>query len=80
MLCLLFIPVGIAWANMASILIALHQDVKLSQGTQDYLRLLLLAAPGYIGFESLKKYLQCQGMTQSMVHFVVTNDVDPTCT
>jgi hypothetical protein len=23
---------------------------------------LLLAAPGYIGFETLKKYLQCQGI------------------
>jgi MATE family multidrug resistance protein len=61
MLCLLFIPVGIAWANMAPILIALGQDVQLSRDTQEFLRVLLLAAPGYIGFESLKKYLQCQG-------------------
>jgi MATE family multidrug resistance protein len=67
MLCLLFIPVGIAWANMAPILIALGQEEELSRGTQDYLRLLLLAAPGYIGFESLKKYLQCQGMAQLTV-------------
>lgn len=64
MLCLLFIPVGIAWANVAPILIALGQEEELSRGTQEYLRLLLLAAPGYIGFESLKKYLQCQGMMQ----------------
>ncbi|KAH9976445.1 MATE efflux family protein [Lactifluus volemus] len=71
MLCLLFIPVGIAWANMAPILIALHQDVKLSQSTQDYLRLLLLAAPGYIGFESLKKYLQCQGIMGASTHVLI---------
>jgi multidrug resistance protein, MATE family len=64
MLCLLFVPVGIMWANMASVLIALGQEEELSRNTQDYLRLLLLAAPGYIGFESLKKYLQCQGMMQ----------------
>jgi MATE family multidrug resistance protein len=64
MLWLLFIPIGIMWANMAPILIALGQDEVLSRNTQQYLRVLLLAAPGYIGFESLKKYLQCQGMTQ----------------
>lgn len=64
MLWLLFVPIGIMWANMASILMALGQDEELSRGTQQYLRVLLLAAPGYIGFESLKKYLQCQGMTQ----------------
>jgi len=27
-----------------------------------FLRVLILGAPGYIGFESLKKYLQCQGI------------------
>ena len=62
MLWLIFIPVGIMWANVAPILMALGQDEELSQGTQQYLRVLLLAAPGYIGFETLKKYLQCQGM------------------
>jgi multidrug resistance protein, MATE family len=67
MLCLLFVPVAIAWANMESILMALGQEEELSRATQAYLRVLLLAAPGYIGFESLKKYLQCQGMTQLTV-------------
>jgi len=56
------------WANMAPILIALGQDEALSRNTQQYLRVLLLAAPGYIGFESLKKYLQCQGMTQTQIY------------
>ncbi|KAI0253650.1 MATE efflux family protein [Lactifluus subvellereus] len=68
MLCLLFVPVGIAWANIAPILMALGQEEELSQGTQDYLRPLLLAAPGYIGFESLKKYLQCQGIMDASTH------------
>jgi MATE family multidrug resistance protein len=62
MLWLIFIPVGIIWINVAPILMALGQDEELSRGTQQYLRVLLLAAPGYIGFETLKKYLQCQGM------------------
>ena len=56
MLWLIFIPVGIIWTNVAPILMALGQDEELSRGTQQYLRVLLLAAPGYIGFETLKKY------------------------
>lgn len=66
MLWILFIPVGILWVNVAPILMALGQDEELSRGTQQYLRVLLLAAPGYIGFETLKKYLQCQGMFLSL--------------
>ena len=53
---------GIMWTNVAPILRAFGQDEELSLGTQQYLRVLLLAAPGYIGFETLKKYLQCQGI------------------
>lgn len=67
MLWLIFIPVGIIWANVAPILMALGQDEELSRGTQQYLRVLLLAAPGYIGFETLKKYLQCQGIFSSFL-------------
>ncbi|THH12588.1 hypothetical protein EW146_g7558 [Bondarzewia mesenterica] len=63
-----FIPVGIFWANSETILLALGQDKSLSHDTQCYLRILLLGAPGYIAFESLKKYLQCQGiMTMSTI-------------
>ena len=64
LLWLLFVPVGIVWANMAHVLMALGQEEQLSRDTQQYLRVLLLAAPGYIGFECLKKYLQCQGAYQ----------------
>ncbi|KAH9969945.1 MOP flippase [Russula compacta] len=71
MLWLLFVPIGIMWANMASILMALGQDEELSRGTQQYLRVLLLAAPGYIGFESLKKYLQCQGIMDASTYVLI---------
>ena len=67
MLWLIFIPVGIMWTNVAPILRAFGQDEELSHGTQQYLRVLLLAAPGYIGFETLKKYLQCQGISSSFL-------------
>jgi len=71
MLWLLFIPIAIMWANMAPILMALGQDEELSRCTQRYLRVLLLAAPGYIGFESLKKYLQCQGIMDASTYVLV---------
>jgi len=71
MLWLLFIPVGIMWSNMAPILIALGQEEGLSRDTQQYLRVLLLAAPGYIGFESLKKYLQCQGIMDASTYVLI---------
>lgn len=42
-------------------LLALGQEPVLASDVQSFLRLLIIGAPGYIGFESLKKYLQCQG-------------------
>lgn len=71
MLWLIFIPVGIIWTNVAPILMALGQDEELSRGTQQYLRVLLLAAPGYIGFETLKKYLQCQGIMDASTYVLI---------
>ncbi|KAH9053937.1 MOP flippase [Lactarius vividus] len=71
LLWLLFIPVGIVWANMASVLMALGQEEQLSRDTQQYLRVLLLAAPGYIGFECLKKYLQCQGIMDASTYVLI---------
>ncbi|KAI0311917.1 MOP flippase [Amylostereum chailletii] len=77
LLWLLFVPVGIAWANMENILVALGQEASLSRGTQGFLRWMLLGAPGYIGFESLKKYLQCQGiMDASTLVLIVVSPIN----
>ena len=46
---------------MEPILLLLGQEKALSKDVQKILRMLILGAPGYIAFESLKKYLQCQG-------------------
>ena len=51
---------------MAPILTALGQEGP-SLNTQQLLRVLLLAALGYIDFESLQEYLQRQGMVQLKV-------------
>ena len=56
------IPVCVFWAFVEPVLLALGQPVQLSKDVQRFLRVLIIGAPAYIGFESLKKYLQCQGM------------------
>ncbi|KAJ7777307.1 MOP flippase [Mycena metata] len=58
---ILLIPVGIFWWFIEPVLLGLGQSASLSHDVQIFLRILLAGAPGYIGFESLKKYLQCQG-------------------
>ena len=61
LLWLLFVPVAILWAYMEPVLLLLGQDKRLAHDVQSFLRVLIIGAPGYIGFESLKKYMQCQG-------------------
>lgn len=57
----ILVPVCVLWINAEPVLIALGQSERLSKDVQHFLRVLVVGAPGYIGFESLKKYLQCQG-------------------
>ncbi|TFK69093.1 MOP flippase [Pluteus cervinus] len=59
---ILLIPVGVLWSFSERILLALHQPPFLCRDVQRFLRLMVFGAPGYVGFESLKKYLQCQGI------------------
>ncbi|KAJ7623576.1 MATE efflux family protein [Roridomyces roridus] len=62
LLWLLLIPVCVLWWFIEPVLLALGQSGPLSRDVQIFLRVLTIGAPGYIGFESLKKYLQCQGI------------------
>jgi MATE family multidrug resistance protein len=62
LLWILLVPVCILWVFIEPVLLALGQSENLSREVQRFLRVLTLGAPGYIGFESLKKYLQCQGI------------------
>lgn len=63
LLWLLFIPVACLWTFVDPVLRVLGQDARLSYDVQRFLRVLIAGAPGYIAFESLKKYLQCQGLS-----------------
>ena len=58
---LLSLPVLLLWFFSAPILLSLGQKELLSYEVQAFLRVLIIGAPAYIGFESVKKYLQCQG-------------------
>ncbi|KAJ7156908.1 MOP flippase [Mycena crocata] len=62
LLWILLIPVCVFWWFIEPVLLALGQSQELSRDVQTFLRVLIIGAPGYIGFESLKKYLQCQGI------------------
>ncbi|KAH9920427.1 MATE efflux family protein [Fomitopsis serialis] len=77
LLWLLFIPVGFLWANLEPVLLLLGQQPDLSRDVQRFMTVLILGAPGYIGFESLKKYLQCQGiMRASTVVLILVSPVN----
>ncbi|KAJ6485806.1 MOP flippase [Mycena sanguinolenta] len=68
---ILLLPVCVLWWFIEPVLIALGQSVALSHDVQTFLRVLTLGAPGYIGFESLKKYLQCQRIMSASTEVLV---------
>lgn len=57
----MFIPVATLWCFCGPILVLLNVPVELAYGSQRFLRALCPFAVGYIVFEALKKFLQCQG-------------------
>ncbi|KAI0771107.1 MATE efflux family protein [Trametes elegans] len=71
LLWLLFVPVAILWTFIEPVLLLLGQEECLSRDVQSFLRVLIVGAPGYIGFESLKKYLQCQGIMRAATYVLL---------
>ncbi|KAI6023771.1 MATE efflux family protein [Pisolithus microcarpus] len=65
LLWLLFVPVAILWAFIEPVLLAIGEPARLCKDVQAIMRILIFGAPGYIAFESLKKYLQCQGIMRA---------------
>lgn len=65
------------WCFITPVLLALGQSEALSMSVQSFLRVLCLGAPAYIGFESVKKYLQVQGvMHASTAVLLVTSPLN----
>jgi len=60
-----YIPVAILWACSAPVFRLLGQDEYICVDSAKFLTALIPGGLGYIYFESMKKYLQAQGMSQS---------------
>ena len=61
-LSVLLVPMIAIWWNTESILLALGQDPNVASLAADYLFILSFALPAYAGFETLRRYLQAQGL------------------
>ncbi|KAF9529009.1 MOP flippase [Crepidotus variabilis] len=67
----LLLPISLLWAFAEPVLLAFGQSEKLSREAQDFLRVMIFGMPGYVGFESLKKYLQCQGILDAATSVLI---------
>lgn len=70
-LSLFYIPVAIIWACSNHIFLALGQDPELSYQSSRFLTCLIPGGLGYIFFETMKKYLQAQGMPSTSFSRVI---------
>ncbi|KAH8697834.1 putative MATE efflux family protein subfamily [Talaromyces proteolyticus] len=59
---LFYVPVAILWAFTEQVFLFLGQDPDLSRDSSRFLMCLIPGGLGYIYFESMKKYLQAQGI------------------
>uniref|UniRef100_A0A093VUE4 Putative transporter C11D3.06 n=1 Tax=Talaromyces marneffei PM1 TaxID=1077442 RepID=A0A093VUE4_TALMA len=59
---LFYVPVAVLWALSEPLFLFLGQDPNLSRDSARFLTCLIPGGLGYIYFESMKKYLQAQGI------------------
>ncbi|KAI4191090.1 MAG: hypothetical protein LQ346_004801 [Caloplaca aetnensis] len=74
MVCFLWamtLPIAVIWLSATSILahIVPEHDVALLAG--QYLRIILIGAPGYACFEATKRYLQAQGLFSASLYVLL---------
>lgn len=55
------IPIAIIWAAGTQILYAIVPEKEIAELAGQYLKILIIGAPGYACFESAKRYVQAQG-------------------
>ncbi|KAI5804176.1 mate-domain-containing protein [Peziza echinospora] len=58
----MYIAVALLWWNSESVFLLLGQDAELAESSCRFLRYLIPGGLGYVYFESVKKYLQAQGI------------------
>ena len=65
----LYVPVALLWCFIGHILVFCGQSHELAYGTQTFMRCLAPCGLGYVYFECLKKFLQCQSKS-ALICFV----------
>lgn len=61
LLILCLVPIAAVWFSSEQIFLALHQTPEVARLASMYLKILFIGAPGYIGFEALKRFTASQG-------------------
>lgn len=67
-----YVPVAILWAYSAPVFRLLGQEEYICVDSAKFLTALIPGGLGYVYFESMKKYLQAQGMSSSSTMFGTT--------
>jgi multidrug resistance protein, MATE family len=65
------IPIAIVWAAGTEILAKIIPEREIAELAGQYLRILILGAPGYAAFESGKRYVQAQGRFAAILYVLL---------
>lgn len=65
------IPIGIIWLSAEAILIRIVPEADVAILAGQYLRVVLIGAPGYACFESGKRYVQAQGLFSAALYVLL---------
>ncbi|CAI7654152.1 unnamed protein product [Penicillium pancosmium] len=66
-----YIPIAIIWACSEAIFLALGQDPQIAYQSSRFLTALIPGGLGYIYFETMKKYLQAQGIMRAGTYVLI---------
>lgn len=66
-----YVPVALLWTFSESVFLAIGEDAEISRSSARFLQLLIPGGLGYVFFESLKKYLQAQGIMQAGTYVLI---------
>ncbi|MCJ1313362.1 hypothetical protein MMC25_007040 [Agyrium rufum] len=70
-LMLVTIPIAIIWLTADLILIRIVPEKEVAHLAGQYLKIILLGAPGYLCFESGKRFLQAQGLFSASLYVLL---------
>jgi MATE family multidrug resistance protein len=65
------IPIGIVWLNAEAVLKRIVPEPQIAVLAGQYLKVILIGAPGYACFESGKRYLQAQGLFSASLYILL---------